>query len=276
MPQDPNNVGQFPLRLLFIRLSTGYTQEAFANSLEVNLRTYQRFESGELLPRADFLYRLAKKFSLSLDYLFSSPRIDSFGGFLGLNAADQDVVAPLFLPASSEVARWRESETDPRLREILFGNLETSRGGCSAMHISTFKGAYHSPGFQETFGAEAFNAYGEVGRIEIFIDFWMAVLGSSYEAFLVSFPLETPKGKQDVVAFSKLIKDDLEKSVLFGSTYDLENRPDIVRFVREFVSTRMDSPSDFFVGGYGMEADEILSDGLCHRQGCQCGTCRSS
>ncbi|MFN3238916.1 MAG: helix-turn-helix domain-containing protein, partial [Pseudomonadales bacterium] len=71
MPQDPNNVGQFPLRLLFIRLSTGYTQDAFASLLEVNLRTYQRFESGELLPRADFLYRLAKKFSLSLDYMFS-------------------------------------------------------------------------------------------------------------------------------------------------------------------------------------------------------------
>lgn len=227
-----------------------------------------------MLPRADFLYRLAKKFSLSLDYMFSSPRVESYGGFFGLNAADEQELAPVFLPASRELAEWRESATDTRLREILGSELATSRGGCSAMHVSIFKGAYHSPGFQDTFGAEPFNSYSEVGRFETFLDFWMGVLGSSYDAFLVSFSLETPSGSRDVVGFAKLIRDDLERSILFGSTYDLANRPDIARFVRDFLSTRMESPADFFVDGYGAEADEVLTDGLCDKRGCEPGACR--
>ena len=56
-------------RLKIIREDRNKTKEQVANYLEIQLRAYQRYETGERLPDLEKLKSLARYFDCTLDYL---------------------------------------------------------------------------------------------------------------------------------------------------------------------------------------------------------------
>ena len=56
-------------RLKVIREDRNKTKEQVANYLEIQLRAYQRYETGERVPDLEKLKSLAKYFNCTLDYL---------------------------------------------------------------------------------------------------------------------------------------------------------------------------------------------------------------
>lgn len=56
-------------RLKLIREDRNKTKEQVANYLEIQLRAYQRYETGERLPDLEKLKSLARYFDCTLDYL---------------------------------------------------------------------------------------------------------------------------------------------------------------------------------------------------------------
>jgi len=59
-----SNLGQ---RIKELRISKGYSQELLASKTDLNIRTIQRIESGESVPRGDTLNRLSEVLDVSLD-----------------------------------------------------------------------------------------------------------------------------------------------------------------------------------------------------------------
>ena len=56
-------------RLKVVREDRNKTKEQVANYLEIQLRAYQRYETGERVPDLEKLKSLAKYFNCTLDYL---------------------------------------------------------------------------------------------------------------------------------------------------------------------------------------------------------------
>lgn len=56
-------------RLKELRKQKSLTQKEVAISLEINERTYRRYEAGEIEPSASTINRLADFFSITSDYL---------------------------------------------------------------------------------------------------------------------------------------------------------------------------------------------------------------
>lgn len=56
-------------RLKIVREDRNKTKEQVANYLEIQLRAYQRYETGERVPDLEKLKSLAKYFNCTLDYL---------------------------------------------------------------------------------------------------------------------------------------------------------------------------------------------------------------
>ncbi|MET1108823.1 helix-turn-helix domain-containing protein [Enterococcus faecium] len=59
----------FNERLITLRKTLNISQTDIAKNINVNLRTYQRYEYGEREPRMSELIALADYFGVSLDYL---------------------------------------------------------------------------------------------------------------------------------------------------------------------------------------------------------------
>ena len=58
---------EFGQRVKELRISKGFSQELLASETGLNLRTIQRIESGESIPRGDTLNRLSKALEVSQD-----------------------------------------------------------------------------------------------------------------------------------------------------------------------------------------------------------------
>ena len=56
-------------RLLELRKSRHLTRQTVADSIEIAVRTYQRYENAEREPTASILAALADYFDVSIDYL---------------------------------------------------------------------------------------------------------------------------------------------------------------------------------------------------------------
>jgi len=56
-------------RLREIRNTLHLTQSKVAKDVDINERTYQRYENGDIEPKASNLFKLAKYFNVSTDYL---------------------------------------------------------------------------------------------------------------------------------------------------------------------------------------------------------------
>lgn len=54
-----------------LRKETGLTQEEVARSLNITLRTYQNYESGQFLPPLKTFKRISLIYNVSLDYLYA-------------------------------------------------------------------------------------------------------------------------------------------------------------------------------------------------------------
>ena len=61
----------FGKRLKQARTANGYTLQRSADALDIALRTYQSYESGDRFPSPDVLVSISKLFSVSIDWLLS-------------------------------------------------------------------------------------------------------------------------------------------------------------------------------------------------------------
>ena len=59
----------FIKRLLEIRTSKNISQIAISKSINISLRSYQRYEKGEREPSLTVIYSIADYFDVSTDYL---------------------------------------------------------------------------------------------------------------------------------------------------------------------------------------------------------------
>lgn len=59
----------FNKRLRAIRMQKGLTQQKMANYLNIELRSYQKYEQGKRSPSLNNLVTIADIFDVSLDYL---------------------------------------------------------------------------------------------------------------------------------------------------------------------------------------------------------------
>lgn len=60
----------FNIRLREMRVKRGFTQQYMADSINVQVRSYQHYEEGNRSPSFDLLVKLADILDVSLDYLF--------------------------------------------------------------------------------------------------------------------------------------------------------------------------------------------------------------
>lgn len=77
-------------RLKEVRLSTGMTQEDFAESVGVSKTTYNNYETGRREPRSDFWMAVSDKYNITVDYLIG--RSDDPRGTKGKPPANTLVV----------------------------------------------------------------------------------------------------------------------------------------------------------------------------------------
>ncbi len=59
----------FKDRLRAVRIARGYTLQKTADTLEIPLRTYQNYESGDREPHLDLLVAIANLFDVPTDFL---------------------------------------------------------------------------------------------------------------------------------------------------------------------------------------------------------------
>ena len=59
----------FPTRLNQTRKAKGFTAQAMADHLEMRIRSYRRYESGDSAPSLETLVRIADLLEVSVDYL---------------------------------------------------------------------------------------------------------------------------------------------------------------------------------------------------------------
>lgn len=62
-------MNKFNNNLKHYRETYGFTQKTLADKLEITIRAYQRYESGEREPKLDVLINIADIFHISLDEL---------------------------------------------------------------------------------------------------------------------------------------------------------------------------------------------------------------
>ncbi len=60
---------EFPERIIALKTSKNLLQKDIANSINISIRNYQRYEKGEQQPTLPVLLKLADYFNVSLDYL---------------------------------------------------------------------------------------------------------------------------------------------------------------------------------------------------------------
>lgn len=56
-------------RLKEIRLSKNYTQKYIADAIQISVRSYQRYESGDRTPNSEVLMKISDILDASMDYL---------------------------------------------------------------------------------------------------------------------------------------------------------------------------------------------------------------
>ena len=112
----------FGEKLRELRKKEGLTQEALAAEIDVTKRTLINYESGRCYPKqAEIVMRLAKRFSVSADYLMSEAdefvaQAQARGGARGMAQAKELVAEVSGLFAGGELA---EDEKDAVLRAII-------------------------------------------------------------------------------------------------------------------------------------------------------------
>lgn len=73
------------LKLKTLRLKKGFSQDELAESAGVSLRTVQRMENAEAIPRMDTVKRLFQIFGLSPDEVLDWDQTENKSFLLGMN-----------------------------------------------------------------------------------------------------------------------------------------------------------------------------------------------
>lgn len=79
-------------RIKYIRTQLGFTQEAFAEQLDISYSAYKKLESGENLPSIETLCKFKNRFHISSDYILFgelNSADDTWEQFLNSSAHDQ-------------------------------------------------------------------------------------------------------------------------------------------------------------------------------------------
>src|SRR5690606_22059074 len=85
------------VKLKALRLKNGYCQDELAESAGVSLRTVQRMENAETIPRMDTVKRIFQIFGMSPDEILDWTHAEDKGYLLGMNlSALAFLLIPLF------------------------------------------------------------------------------------------------------------------------------------------------------------------------------------
>ncbi len=221
------SVGEFGLRLWFFRHSRGLTQDQIAQQLGVGLRTYQRYETGELQPKVDFVYRYAQVMGISADYLFSVNRVGNAIALRKLSQTDHELFDGFFLPSQKELTEWRDTTKQAYL-DLALSQLNGSPESSNAcLFISNLAGVAFSPGNMAATGRPEFVSYGDAALQEVMADVWGNVLTGRYESFAIRYQIEKQGELLDMVSWNWVVSRDAERSCFFGSEIELNQRPEL-------------------------------------------------
>lgn len=101
-------------RLKSLRLKAGHTQESLAELLDTNPRQIWRWESGESLPKPEYLILIARQLNTTADYLLGltdDPTIPTHGDLT------EEEKAVLYAYRRGDVVEFLEIITD-RLKKV--------------------------------------------------------------------------------------------------------------------------------------------------------------
>lgn len=97
----------FPDRLRQLREESGFSRERMAEALDIGSASIARYERGENDPTGDVLLKLARFFSVSVDYL------------LGVDEDNQETVSRLNERETHAIAAWRRGERMEAIKVIV-------------------------------------------------------------------------------------------------------------------------------------------------------------
>lgn len=84
-------------KLKTLRLKNGFSQDELAESAGVSLRTVQRMENSEAIPRLDTIKRLFQTFGMSPDEVLDWTQVEDKGYLIGMNLSGLAfLLIPLF------------------------------------------------------------------------------------------------------------------------------------------------------------------------------------
>ena len=109
------------IQLRLLRESRGYSQQQMADLINVGLRSYQRYESGESIPSIDLLYQACKVLDFELKDLFDNEEAKTYKHFVPHSENEQTFMQDQTVK-SSGIVEFINSPTHKKLRET--GDVE--------------------------------------------------------------------------------------------------------------------------------------------------------
>lgn len=89
-------------KLIVLRKQNGWSQEDFAEKLDVSRQAISRWENGTALPDAQNLLRISKLFNVSADYLLN----DDYEDEIGILAGEKDAEATKSIGRKKKHSFW--------------------------------------------------------------------------------------------------------------------------------------------------------------------------
>lgn len=110
-------------RLKELRLNLKYTQEQFAEFLDISVQLYKKMESGENNISIATLHKMKKRLKFSVDYLLFGEKDDQetiWNRVTALDDSDKEkLLIRLFVMMTSDDRRVSEKSTEEHLFQIL-------------------------------------------------------------------------------------------------------------------------------------------------------------
>lgn len=98
------------VRIKRIRKELGYTQEQFAEILELSLSGYKKLESGEVNLTIDKIYMLNRRLGLSADYILFDEKTELVDAWEHIRRLPELEKWQMFLRMYAYLAKKREAE----------------------------------------------------------------------------------------------------------------------------------------------------------------------
>ena len=102
LPNQGGNSMDLSEKLIVLRKERGWSQEDFAEKLEVSRQAISRWENGTTLPDAQNILRISKLFNVTADYLLN----DGYERESDMLTADSATEEDAHLPKKKKQSRW--------------------------------------------------------------------------------------------------------------------------------------------------------------------------